>query len=98
MADSNENSKLSLNSQNSIENRKSEWIKLNVGGTTFLTTRTTLSRDPKSFLYRLIQEEGHLNTDRVSLIWEQLKHTLFKKYLKMLGLYLAEIIHVQINS
>ncbi|XP_076459520.1 BTB/POZ domain-containing protein KCTD5-like [Babylonia areolata] len=41
---------------------KNEWVKLNVGGTTFMTTRTTLGRDPKSFLYRLIQEEPDLNT------------------------------------
>ncbi|PVD37970.1 hypothetical protein C0Q70_00572 [Pomacea canaliculata] len=43
---------------------KNEWVKLNVGGTTFLTTRTTLGRDPKSFLFRLIQEGPDLNTDR----------------------------------
>ena len=52
------------NSVNSIS-RRDEWIKLNVGGTTFLTTRTTLSKDPKSFLFRLIQDEPDLNTDKV---------------------------------
>ncbi|KAB7506225.1 BTB/POZ domain-containing protein KCTD5 [Armadillidium nasatum] len=36
--------------------RSKHWVKLNVGGTYFLTTRTTLCRDPNSFLYRLIQE------------------------------------------
>lgn len=45
--------------------RTSEWVRLNVGGTTFLTTRTTLSRDQKSFLYRLVQEASDLNTDKV---------------------------------
>ncbi|KAI8797587.1 BTB/POZ domain-containing protein KCTD5 [Biomphalaria glabrata] len=44
--------------------RKSEWVRLNVGGTTFLTTRTTLGRDQKSFLYRLVQEASDLNTDK----------------------------------
>lgn len=44
------------------------WVKLNVGGTIFLTTRTTLGRDPKSFLYRLIQEGPELNTDKVSIL------------------------------
>ncbi|XP_067927823.1 BTB/POZ domain-containing protein KCTD5-like [Watersipora subatra] len=40
------------------ENAKKEsWVKLNVGGTQFLTTKTTLCRDPKSFLFRLCQEE-----------------------------------------
>lgn len=29
-----------------------------------MTTRTTLCRDPKSFLYRLVQDEPHLNTDK----------------------------------
>lgn len=47
------------------ENRHSQWVKLNVGGTVFLTTRTTLCRDPKSFLYRLIQDEPDLNSDKV---------------------------------
>lgn len=46
---------------------KNEWVKLNVGGTTFMTTRTTLGRDPKSFLYRLIQEEPDLNSDKVCI-------------------------------
>ena len=56
-----------LVNQNSIP-RKSDWIKLNVGGTVFMTTRTTLSKDPNSFLYRLIQDEPDLNTDRVGWI------------------------------
>ncbi|KAH8259960.1 hypothetical protein KR038_001528 [Drosophila bunnanda] len=41
-----------------------QWVKLNVGGTYFLTTKTTLSRDPNSFLSRLIQEDSDLNSDR----------------------------------
>ncbi|KAL5019257.1 hypothetical protein ScPMuIL_004979 [Solemya velum] len=44
--------------------RKSEWVKLNVGGTVFMTTRTTLCKNHKSFLYRLVQEEPDLNTDK----------------------------------
>lgn len=44
-----------------------QWVKLNVGGTYFLTTKTTLSRDPNSFLYRLVQEDSDLISDRVSI-------------------------------
>ena len=58
---------VSQDSVNSIS-RRDEWIKLNVGGTTFLTTRTTLSKDPKSFLFRLIQDEPDLNTDKVDMV------------------------------
>lgn len=42
-----------------------EWVKLNVGGQHFLTTKTTLRRDPNSFLSRLVQEECDLTSDRV---------------------------------
>ena len=48
--------------------RKEEWVTLNVGGTMFMTTRTTLCRDPKSFLYRLCQEDPDLNSDKVGYI------------------------------
>ncbi|EDW25868.1 GL14263 [Drosophila persimilis] len=41
-----------------------QWVKLNVGGTYFLTTKTTLSRDPNSFLSRLIQEDSDLISDQ----------------------------------
>lgn len=50
-----------------VRKGKNEWVQLNVGGTTFLTTRTTLGRDHKSFLYRLIQEEPDLNSDKVGI-------------------------------
>ncbi|XP_038064548.1 BTB/POZ domain-containing protein KCTD5-like [Patiria miniata] len=42
---------------------ESKWVRLNVGGTYFLTTRTTLCRDPKSFLCRLCQEDPDLSSD-----------------------------------
>lgn len=51
-------------SRRNSKSRASQWIKLNVGGTTFMTTRTTLCKDHKSFLYRLVQEEPDLNTDK----------------------------------
>jgi len=46
--------------------RNREWIKLNVGGTYFLTTRATLCKDPNSFFSRLCQElpQPQLHTDK----------------------------------
>ncbi|KAG0417275.1 hypothetical protein HPB47_005740 [Ixodes persulcatus] len=52
----------------SKSSRNTQWVKLNVGGTCFLTTRTTLCRDPKSFLYRLCQEDPELHSDKVVLM------------------------------
>uniref|UniRef100_A0A131YK76 Potassium channel protein n=2 Tax=Rhipicephalus TaxID=426455 RepID=A0A131YK76_RHIAP len=48
----------------SKQSKNTQWVKLNVGGTCFLTTRTTLCRDPKSFLYRLCQEDPELDSDK----------------------------------
>ncbi|KAG7460253.1 hypothetical protein MATL_G00219340 [Megalops atlanticus] len=42
----------------------SRWVRLNVGGTYFVTTKQTLSRDPKSFLYRLCQDDPDLDSDK----------------------------------
>lgn len=56
----------SVKSENSLNGN--QWVKLNVGGTCFLTTKTTLSRDPNSFLYRLCQEDTTLISHRVSKI------------------------------
>ena len=44
----------------------SEWVRLNVGGTLFVTTKTTLCKDPNSFLFRLCQEETELISEKVS--------------------------------
>lgn len=44
---------------------RGKWVRLNVGGTIFLTTRQTLCREQKSFLCRLCQGE-ELQSDRVS--------------------------------
>ena len=54
-----------LLSNNVVNNRSNQWIKLNVGGTHFMTTRTTLCRDQHSFLYRLCQEDPDLLSDKV---------------------------------
>lgn len=67
MATVNLNPKKNANFLSKLGNN--QWVKLNVGGTCFLTTKTTLSRDPNSFLSRLIQEDSDLISDRVSSIF-----------------------------
>jgi hypothetical protein len=36
------------------------WVTLNVGGTCFLTTKSTLCKEPASFLCRLVQDDPEL--------------------------------------
>ncbi|XP_020292157.1 BTB/POZ domain-containing protein KCTD5 isoform X2 [Pseudomyrmex gracilis] len=51
--------------ENHVNKRcNNQWVRLNVGGTYFLTAKTTLARDPNSFLYRLCQEDSDLISDR----------------------------------
>lgn len=52
----------------------SRWVRLNVGGTYFITTKQTLCRDPKSFLFRLCQEDPDLDSDKVSPGSETVTH------------------------
>ncbi|XP_069053044.1 BTB/POZ domain-containing protein KCTD5 isoform X2 [Lepisosteus oculatus] len=45
-------------------NGRGKWVRLNVGGTVFLTTRQTLLKEQTSFLYRLCQHQDlHSDTD-----------------------------------
>ena len=46
---------------------KDEWVKLNIGGTVFLTTKTTLCKEKESFLARLCQDDPELPSLKVRL-------------------------------
>lgn len=46
---------------------RDEWVKMNIGGTTFLTTKTTLCREKGSFLARLCQNDQDLPSVKVNL-------------------------------
>ena len=45
---------------------KTEWVRLNVGGQCFVTTKTTLCKDPQSFFFKLCQDDPSigLTTDK----------------------------------
>ena len=57
----------SNDSSSKSKSNQASWVKLNVGGQTFLTTKTTLTKEPNNFLCRLCNEEADLPTDRVSI-------------------------------
>ena len=44
---------------------KEDWVKLNIGGTVFMTTKTTLCRHPNSFLARMLQNDPELPSLKV---------------------------------
>ncbi|XP_051530668.1 BTB/POZ domain-containing protein KCTD5-like isoform X2 [Myxocyprinus asiaticus] len=49
---------------NATGGNNGKWVRLNVGGTVFLTTRQTLLKEQTSFLYRLCQQQDlHSDTD-----------------------------------
>ncbi|MEQ2256815.1 hypothetical protein ILYODFUR_027966 [Ilyodon furcidens] len=56
----------------------SKWVRLNVGGTVFLTTRQTLLKEQTSFLYRLCQQQD-LHSDTV---WKEKSHLTVTPELK----------------
>lgn len=47
-------------------NGKTEWVRLNIGGQYFVTTKTTLCKNAQSFFYKLLQDDPSigLTTDK----------------------------------
>jgi len=43
---------------------RAEWVRLNVGGRVFLTSRATLAKDPQSFLARIASQDTELGSDK----------------------------------
>ncbi|XP_011881962.1 PREDICTED: BTB/POZ domain-containing protein KCTD5 isoform X2 [Vollenhovia emeryi] len=64
MADLDDTSSIGMTENHVGKRCNKQWVRLNVGGTYFLTAKTTLARDPNSFLYRLCQEDSDLISDR----------------------------------
>ncbi len=50
----------------SEETHHSEWVKLNIGGISFTTTKTTLCKENNSFLSRLCQDDPDLPSLKVN--------------------------------
>lgn len=59
----NGNSKSSMSKFNAC---KTEWVRLNIGGQYFVTTKTTLCKNAQSFFYKLLQDDPSvsLTTDK----------------------------------
>jgi len=54
---------MATSGQNGV-NVSPSWVRLNVGGQTFLTTKTTLTKEKDSFLARLVSDDPDLPTDK----------------------------------
>ena len=54
-------------SSNGVKANKPEWVRLNVGGQYFVTTKTTLCKNANSFFFKLCQDDPSigLTTDKV---------------------------------
>lgn len=57
----------SSNNNNNSNSNKAEWVRLNIGGKLFVSTKTTLCKNPNSFFFKLLQDDPSigLTTDKV---------------------------------
>ena len=58
------------------------WVRLNVGGTVFATTITTLAKDPNSFLYRICRTDDNLDSHKVCFLLFTFNVTGFARFFK----------------
>ena len=60
------NGETSLSLSSSIK-KETEWVRLNIGGQYFVTTKTTLCKNAHSFFFKLLQDNPSvgLTTDKV---------------------------------
>ena len=68
----------STRSSNQFVSCKTEWVRLNIGGQCFVTTKTTLCKNPQSFFYKLLQDDPSisLTTDRVGVLYKRIDFEL----------------------
>jgi len=66
MASSSDNGEMESVSLPARLSSEEEWVKLNVGGTVFLTTRTTLCKENESLLAKLAQNDPDLPSIKVA--------------------------------
>ena len=50
--------------QGRLQNRDTRWVHLNVGGMLFITTRSTLVKDPETFFFPMCQENWDLSSTK----------------------------------
>ena len=50
--------------QEHLRNKDTKWVHLNVGGRLFITTRSTLVKDPETFFFPMCQENWNLSSTK----------------------------------
>jgi len=74
----------SLNCAQQSSSYKKDWVRLNVGGTLIMTTKSTLSKDRRSLLYKISQDESDLEKDESGAFIIDRDPTNFKPVLNYL--------------